>query len=45
VGTLRCGLHAGDLKFQPIAFFEMMNASIEGQEKFQCMLVGSGNIF
>ena len=39
VGTLRRRLHAADLEFQPVAFFEMVHASIERQQKFERVFV------
>ena len=36
--TLFVRLNALDLEFDPVAFFKMMNASVESQEEFERIL-------
>lgn len=45
VRTFRRWRNAGDLEFNPVAAFEMMNASIEGQKKFESVFVRNGTPF
>ena len=40
VGAFRRRLHARNLEFEPIAFFEMVDAAIERQQKFKRVFVG-----
>lgn len=39
VRPFRCRLCPFDLEFQPIALFEMMNTTIEGEQEFQGVFV------
>jgi len=43
VRSLRCRLYPLDLKLEPIALLEVMDAPIEGHQKFEGMLVSNGS--
>ena len=45
MGPFRCRRNAGNLKFNPIALFEMMNAPVESQKKFKAVFAWNKSPF
>ena len=43
--TLRRRRHPRNLEFEPMALFEVVDATIECQQKFKCVVVGNGEPF